>query len=187
MQLTQRSVLGSDKDGFTGSSIDSNSKVDVVVIGAGISGLIAARDLEKQNRSTTVLEAQERIGGRCHRMQTINNWWLDLGGQWMGQTHHLFKALANELGIKTFDSYFDGKTVFIWNGNRVAIPMVADWNTTFLGIAYSELPVSIKEKEAAQKLHREFLQLVQTVDAQQPWLSPNARALDTQTIETWMR
>ena len=187
MQLTQRSALGSDKDGFTGSSIDSNSKVDVVVIGAGISGLIAARDLGKQNRSTTVLEAQERIGGRCHRMQTINNWWLDLGGQWMGQTHHLFKALANELGIKTFDSYFDGKTVFIWNGNRVAIPMVADWDTTFLGIAYGELPVSIKEKEAAQKLHREFLQLVQTVDAQQPWLSPNARALDTQTIETWMR
>ena len=187
MQVTQRSALGSDKDDFTGSSIDSKSKVDVVVIGAGISGLIAARDLEKQNRSTTVLEAQKRIGGRCHRMQTINNWWLDLGGQWMGQTHHLFKALAGELGIKTFDSYFDGKTVLIWNGIRVAVPMVADWDTTFLGIAYGELPVSIKEKEAAQKLHREFLQLVQTVDAQQPWLSPNARALDTQTIETWMR
>ena len=91
MQLTQRSVLESDKDGFTGSSIDSNSKLDVVVIRAGISGLITARDLEKQNRSTTFLEARERIGGRCHRMQTINNWWLDLGGQWMGQTHHLFR------------------------------------------------------------------------------------------------
>ena len=187
MQLTQLAEPGKEKDSFASSSIDSNSKVDVIVIGAGISGLIAARDLEKQNRSTTVLEAQERIGGRCHRMQTINNWWLDLGGQWMGQTHHLFKALAGELGIKTFDSYFDGKTVLIWNGNRVAVPMVADWDTTFLGIAYSDLPVSIKEKEAAQKLHHEFLQLVQTVDAQQPWLSPNARALDTQTIETWMR
>ena len=107
MQVTQLAEPGKEKDGFASSSIDSNSKVDVVVIGAGISGLIAARDLEKQNRSTTVLEAQERIGGRCHRMQTINNWWLDLGGQWMGQTHHLFKALANELGIKTFGSYFD--------------------------------------------------------------------------------
>jgi len=187
MQVTQLAEPGKEKDGFASSSIDSNSKVDVVVIGAGISGLIAARDLEKQNRSTTVLEAQERIGGRCHRMQTINNWWLDLGGQWMGQTHHLFKALANELGIKTFDSYFDGKTVLIWNGNRVAVSMAADWDTTFLGIAYGDLPVSIKEKEAAQKLHREFLQLVQTVDAQKPWLSPKARTLDTQTIETWMR
>ena len=187
MQATQSVEPGSDKDDFTGSSINSKSEVDVVVIGAGISGLIAARDLEKQNRSTTVLEAQERIGGRCHRMQTINNWWLDLGGQWMGQTHHLFQALASELEIKTFDSYFDGKTVLIWNGNRVAVPMVGDWDTTFLGIAYSDLPASIKEKEVAQKLHREFLQLVQTVDAQKPWLSPNARALDTQTIETWMR
>lgn len=187
MQVTQLAEPGKEKDSFASSSMDSNRKVDVVVIGAGISGLIAARDLEKQNRSTTVLESQERIGGRCHRMQTIDNWWLDLGGQWMGQTHHQFKALAGELGIKTFDSYFDGKTVLIWNGNRVAVPMFADWDTTFLGIAYSDLPVSIKEKEAAQKLHREFLQLVQTVDAQQPWLSPNARSLDTQTIETWMR
>lgn len=149
MQVTQLAEPGKEKDGFASSSIDSNSKVDVVVIEAGISGLIAARDLEKQNRSTTVLEAQERIAGRCHRMQTINNWWLDLGGQWMGQTHHLFKALANELGIKTFGSYFDGKTVLIWNGNRVAVSMAADWDTTFLGIAYGDLPVSIKEKEAA--------------------------------------
>lgn len=61
MQATQSVEPGKDKNGFTSSSIDSNSKVDVVVIGAGISGLIAARDLEKHNRSTTMLEAQERI------------------------------------------------------------------------------------------------------------------------------
>jgi monoamine oxidase len=164
-----------------------NSTVDVVVIGGGVSGLIAARDIERQGRSTTVLEAAPRLGGRCQRQQTIQNWWLDLGGQWMGKTHHLFKDLARELGIEIFDSYFDGNTVLVWNGKRVAVPMNGDWAGTFLDVAYDDVPASPAEREAARRLHSDFLKLVQTVDAERPWLTPKARALDTETIETWMR
>ena len=164
-----------------------NIKVDVVVIGAGVSGLIAARDIERQGRTTTVLEAAPRVGGRCQRQQTIQNWWLDLGGQWIGKTHHLFKSLVQELGIEIFDSYFDGKLVLVWNGKRVAVPMNGDWAGTFLDVSYDDVPVAANEREAARRLHSDFLKLVQTVDAERPWLTPNARALDTETIETWMR
>ncbi|MCT0226217.1 FAD-dependent oxidoreductase [Synechococcus sp. CS-1328] len=163
------------------------SSVDVVVIGAGVSGLIAARELERQGRTTTVLEARGRIGGRCVRQQTIQNWWLDLGGQWMGKTHVRFQSLAKELGIRTFDSYFEGKTVLIWNGRKVVAPMLGDWAGTFLDVAYDDLPVPVKDREAARQLHRDFLQLAQTVDAERPWLTPGARALDAQTIDSWMR
>ncbi len=169
------------------SAAHGDTTVDVVVIGAGVSGLIAARELEKYQRSTTVLEARPRIGGRCVRQQTIQNWWLDLGGQWMGKTHHLFKSLTQDLGIKVFDSYFDGNTVLIWNGKKVVVPVNDDWAKSFLNISYGDLPVPVKDREAAQDLHREFLQLVQSVDANKPWLSPDARTLDTQTIDTWMR
>jgi monoamine oxidase len=161
--------------------------VDVVVIGAGLSGLIAARELEQKGYKVTILEARQRIGGRCVRQRTIQNWWLDLGGQWMGQTHHLFQSLAKELGIQVFDSYIDGKTVLIWKGKRVVVPMQGDWATSFLDVSYDDLPVSPKDREAAQLLHREFLSLVNTIDAERPWVSPQARALDTQTIESWMR
>lgn len=96
--------------------------------------------LERQGRTTTVLEARGRIGGRCVRQQTIQNWWLDLGGQWMGKTHYRFQSLAKELGIRTFDSYVEGKTVLNWNGRKVVAPMQGDWAGTLLDVAYDDLP-----------------------------------------------
>ena len=160
---------------------------DVVVIGAGVSGLIAARALERQGLSVTVLEAASQLGGRCLRQQTIHNWWVDLGGQWIGATHHRFKSLVDELGLETFDSYFDGRTVLVWNGQRSESPMQTDWAGSFLDVAYGDLPVPQIERDAALALHREFLELVASVNAERPWLTPDARALDSQTIETWMR
>ena len=170
-----------------GAPSTENTPVDVVVIGGGVSGLIAAGQIERQGKSTTLLEAAPQLGGRCARQQTIQNWWLDLGGQWMGKTHHLFKALTKELGIELFDSYFEGNTVLVWNGKRVAAPMHGEWAGSFLDISYDAVPVPLKEREAARSLHREFLELVKTVDAERPWQAPMARALDTETIETWMR
>jgi monoamine oxidase len=165
----------------------ANGVVDVVVIGAGISGLVVAQQIECQGRSTTVLEAASHIGGRCQRQQTIQDWWLDLGGQWMGKTHHLFQSLTKELGINIFESYFEGNTVLVWNGKRVAVPMNGDWAGTFLDVTYDDVPVPIKDHEAARTLHHEFLKLVETVDPERPWQTPMARALDTETIESWMR
>ncbi len=160
---------------------------DAVVIGAGVSGLIAARALEQQGLGVTVLEAAARLGGRCLRQQTISDWWMDLGGQWIGATHHRFKALVDDLGLETFDSHFDGRTVLVWNSRRCESPMQTDWAGSFLDVAYGDVPVPQSERDAALKLHREFLELVASVNAEQPWLTPNARALDNQTIETWMQ
>ena len=40
------------------------SETDVVVVGAGLAGLTAAREMRKRGRDVVVLEAQDRVGGR---------------------------------------------------------------------------------------------------------------------------
>jgi len=46
----------------------NNGDIDVVIGGAGITGLIAARELIKEGFRVTVLEASNRIGGRIHSL-----------------------------------------------------------------------------------------------------------------------
>jgi monoamine oxidase len=56
---------------------------DVVVVGAGVAGLAAARTLMAANRSVLVIEARERIGGRAVTDSTTFGFPFDLGAQWI--------------------------------------------------------------------------------------------------------
>ena len=66
--------------------------VDVVVIGAGVSGLRAARDLVERGRSVLVVEARDRCGGRVHTVRG-----RDRGAAWVhGVDGSPLAALAKE-------------------------------------------------------------------------------------------
>lgn len=75
---------------------------DVVVVGAGISGLTAAYELHRKGIDVIVLEAADRVGGRVLVERTALGSAVDLGGQWIGVGHHRFEALAAELGATQF-------------------------------------------------------------------------------------
>lgn len=76
--------------------------VSVAVIGAGMAGLIAARQLHRKNIDVVVLESAARPGGRVLAETTVLGSRVDLGGQWIGHGHHRFEALAAELGTTVF-------------------------------------------------------------------------------------
>ena len=84
-------------------------QVDVVVVGAGIAGLIAARDLLAANVSVLVLEARNRVGGRLLNHTLKNGAVVELGGQWVGPTQDRVLALAEELGLGLFPTYAEGE------------------------------------------------------------------------------
>ncbi|WP_043660954.1 flavin monoamine oxidase family protein [Nocardia thailandica] len=75
---------------------------DVVVVGAGMSGLVAARALHRRGVDVLVLESAGRPGGRMLAETTALGSRVDLGGQWIGAGHHRFAALAAECGATVF-------------------------------------------------------------------------------------
>ncbi|MFK7930133.1 MAG: flavin monoamine oxidase family protein [Myxococcota bacterium] len=80
---------------------------DVVIIGAGIAGLTAARTLQNEGRTVTVLEASDRVGGRAFSPMRDGHR-LDLGPTWVWDTETAIHSLLNELGIQTFPHFDSG-------------------------------------------------------------------------------
>jgi monoamine oxidase len=74
----------------------------VAVVGAGMAGLIAARELHRAGIDVLVLEAADRVGGRVFTETSALGSRLDLGGQWVGHGHHRFETLAAELGATVY-------------------------------------------------------------------------------------
>lgn len=85
---------------------------DVIVVGAGLSGLSAARKLQKEGKTVLVLEASDRVGGRTLTVEHSAASW-DFGGQWVGYTQPHVLALLDELNISTYKQYIDGKKVLL--------------------------------------------------------------------------
>ena len=89
----------------------------VLVIGGGLSGLVAARRLVAAGRTVRVLEARARVGGRTHAVPAQAGASLvDLGATW-GWTHHpRLVALARELGMVPFEQYSTGNLAYEADG-----------------------------------------------------------------------
>jgi len=160
--------------------------VDVVVVGAGLSGLICARALRRQGRQVRILEARDRPGGRLHSRATALGVEVDLGGQWGGRDHHHLAALIQELGLGRFPSPYDGDGVFHWRGVRRTAPLAERFADSLLFFQPSALGLPPREVSEALRLQAALDKLAREVPAIAPWTAPNALALDQTTIAAWL-
>ncbi len=147
---------------------------DVVVIGAGPSGMTAAWELKKAGLSVAVLEARDRVGGRTWT-NVIDGATLEIGGQWVSPDQTALIGLLDELGLKTYDRYRDGESIYIGpDGAR----------TRYTGEMF---PVSEHTKAEMNRLIGLLDQLAEEIGAEEPWAHPKSRDLDTISFHHWLR
>ncbi|KFM66293.1 Amine oxidase [flavin-containing], partial [Stegodyphus mimosarum] len=76
--------------------------IEVVVIGAGISGLSAAKWLKEAGISVVVLEARDRVGGRTLTKKDPKVNYVDIGGAYVGPTQNRLLRMAKEFGVENY-------------------------------------------------------------------------------------
>ena len=147
---------------------------DVVIVGAGPSGLTAARELKKAGLSVAVLEARDRVGGRTWT-DTIDGAMLEIGGQWVSPDQTALLALIDELGLQTYSRYREGESVYIGaDGKRIL----------YTGDTF---PVSETTAAEMDKLTALLDSLAAEIGPEEPWAHPKARELDTISFHHWLR
>jgi monoamine oxidase len=146
----------------------------VVVIGAGLAGLTAAREIQRAGSTAVVLEARDRVGGRTLNEPIGDGKVVEVGGQWIGPSQDRMAALAREMKVDTFRTHAAGDNVIEFHGKlrryRGSIPRIGPH--VLADVAQAQLKIG---------------RLAKTVPLDAPWKAKNARKLDSQTFETWLR
>lgn len=92
----------------------SNSEAEIVIVGAGLSGLVAAQRLVKAGITVRILEARDRSGGRILSTDqggTNPTDRVDLGPAWFWPGQPNIQALARHYGLGTFRQFEDGHMI----------------------------------------------------------------------------
>ncbi|KAJ5159015.1 Flavin amine oxidase [Penicillium coprophilum] len=155
---------------------EPSREVDVAIIGGGLSGLSTAKQLATANKSFVILEARDRVGGRVLNANVTGKGAQELGAAYVAPTQDRVLALAAELGLPTYKTYTVGNSTFYRNGTA------RHYQDSLGGIP----PVGIGSLVELASFMNEINTLASKVDLEAPWNTPNATALDSMTLETYV-
>jgi len=100
--------------------------LDCAIIGAGLAGLVAARDLRNRGLGVVVLEARDRVGGRIENGVLADGQYVELGGQWIGAGHDAIFDLVERYGLRTIGIPAQGNLVVRVHGRLLEVPSAQD-------------------------------------------------------------
>ena len=91
----------------------------VIVVGAGISGLAAARELVNRGHAVTIVEGRDRVGGRIWTDRSLGVP-VDCGASWIhGVRGNPLTELTGQFGIRTVPTDFDAAPLYDIDGTEV--------------------------------------------------------------------
>jgi monoamine oxidase len=105
---------------------DSNKRLDkshkIAIVGAGIAGLNAAYQLQKQGIRVEIYEAGSTVGGRIRTVKgkIVNGLYSEIGGEFINSDHEDIIGLAQELNLSLVDTFNDNliKDVLFIDGEQ---------------------------------------------------------------------
>lgn len=143
----------------------------VVVVGAGFAGLAAAHELSSAGYDVTVVDARNRVGGRVLSFKDLvpgKN--VEGGAELIGSNHPAWVAYADTFGLSFLDvtEAEDAAFPLVVGGKRIGDEQAA--------ALWEELDATLAKMNAdAMK-----------VNADEPWASPDAAALDRRSVRSWI-
>lgn len=149
---------------------------DVVLVGAGYSGLACARKLLAQGLDVLVLEGRDRVGGRCWNQglpPRYGKYVVEGGAAFIRPTQDRMYALAKEFGIGTYPAYDNGKMVYYAKGKA----------TPYSGPLPPAHPATLIE---VQNAITNLDNMAKKVPRSKPWTAPDAASWDAQTAQDWV-
>ncbi|RWE64047.1 FAD-dependent oxidoreductase [Mesorhizobium sp.] len=152
----------------------SENEVDVVVVGAGLSGSYIALLLKDAGLSVKLLEARERVGGLTYSPESkAYGGRVDLGGQWVSPQHKRMNTLIAKYKVPLVKQFVAGRRACL-HGAEVFYGEMG----TVPGLSPEE---QADYKEAYGRLYAAMDGL-----AENPWESKDAKALDSITYVSWV-
>lgn len=147
----------------------------VAIIGAGLSGLSCAYELTAAGIDVIVLEARDRVGGRTLTLRDFPaGRVVEAGGEFIGRVHPTCLAYAERFGLKLreapeIDEADGPEPTCVIDGKR----LTAD-----------EARALFEEME---ELVRELNHWASRVNADEPWKTPNAARVDSESLAGWLK
>ncbi|WP_084377182.1 flavin monoamine oxidase family protein [Mycolicibacterium novocastrense] len=143
-------------------------RCDVVVVGAGLAGLVAADELTRRGVDVRVLEAGSDVGGRVFG----TSGGTDTGAEFIGKPHTQLRTLVGELGLRIRPAGIDRGPIL--------------WRLPTVSRVSRRPPGSLADlcslATAWWRLRRRALAL----DPVRPWDSAGIRKLDEVSLADWL-
>ncbi|XP_071042259.1 amine oxidase [flavin-containing]-like [Parasteatoda tepidariorum] len=146
----------------------------VIVVGAGLSGLSAAKWLNESGVNVLVLEARDRVGGRTLTEFNSKVDYVDIGAAYIGPGQNRFLRMAKEFGVENYKVNEKEKMLFYKNGKRTP---------------YEATSFPISNPFVLMDINNIFYlvdKMTEEIPAEAPWNAPHAEAWDKISFKEWL-